>query len=82
VKPPVRVADPAEVVTTTFCTPTLPVGVTAVIEVALTTTMLVAEFPPILTVAPVIKPVPVIVIGVPPEVNPVGGVTLVMVTGR
>jgi hypothetical protein len=51
-------------------------------EVALTTTKLVAEIPPIVTVvAPVIKPVPVIVTDVPPVVSPVFGVILVNVTG-
>jgi hypothetical protein len=53
----------------------------AVICVALTTTRLVAAVPPIVTVAPVAKFVPVIVTAVPPTVVPVFGDTLVTVGG-
>ena len=56
----------------------LTVAVT-VIEVALTTTTLVAETPATVTVAPAAKPVPVMVITVPPEAGPVVGVALVTV---
>jgi len=57
-------------VTTTFVTPAACAGVVAVIEVPLTTFTAVAAVPPILTVAPVRNPVPVIVTGVPPAVVP------------
>ena len=42
-------------------------------DVALATLTLVAAVPPIFTVAPVRKPVPVMVTDVPPEVRPVDG---------
>ena len=61
------VADPVDVVTTTFlAAPVVPAGATAVMVVGLTTTKLVTGTP--LIVAPVdpVKLVPVIVIGVPP----------------
>ena len=52
-KPPVRVADwPPDSVTRTSRAPAVPAGVTAVIDVALATTTLVAAVPPIVTVAP------------------------------
>jgi len=51
----------------------------AVIEVALTTTMFVAETPPIETVAPAAKLVPVIVTDVPPAMGPEIGAILVNV---
>ena len=41
--------DPPEVVTTMVCAPTVPAGVNAVIEVASTTTTLVAATPPTVT---------------------------------
>ena len=75
---------PAELpgfVTTALTTPGAPAGVTAVIEVAFTNTTLVAADPPIVTVAPVMKPVPVIVTGVPPSVEPDDGDTAVTVGG-
>jgi hypothetical protein len=50
-------------------------------EVALTTVTLVAATPPIVTVAPLTKPVPVIVTGVPPPIGPEFGEILVIVTG-
>ena len=57
-------------VTTTFTAPAAWAGAVAVIEVAPTTTTFVAAVPPIETVAPDRKPVPVIVTAVPPDVVP------------
>ena len=57
-------------VTTTSVAPAAWAGVFAVIEVGPTTTMLVAAAPPIVTDAPLKKPVPVIVTDVPPAVVP------------
>jgi hypothetical protein len=62
-------------VTTTFTAPAAWAGVVAVIDVLLARVTLVAGVPPRLTVAPVRKPVPVIVTRVPPLVVPVLGVT-------
>ena len=77
--PPVNVAAPPTVVTTTFCAPTVPAGVAAVRDVpAPFTATLVAAAPPTVTVAPV-KFVPVIVMGVAPRAEPVVGETLAMV---
>jgi hypothetical protein len=50
-----------------------------VIEVEPTTTTFVAAVPPMLTVAPLRKPVPLIVTDVPPEVVPELGVMPVTV---
>ena len=78
-KPPVKVAVPPTFVTTTFCAPTVPAGVTAVRDVpAPFTVTLVAAAPPTVTVTPV-KFVPVIVIGVAPKAEPVVGDTLAIV---
>ena len=77
--PPVDVALPPGVVTTTSCAPAVPAGVTAVIEVALTTTTLVAALPPMVTLLAPVKLVPVMVMGVPPRVVPLVGLTVVMV---
>ncbi len=77
--PPVRVPAPPGVVTTTFLAPAVPAGVVAVIEVALTTTILVADTPPMVTVAPLTKFVPVIVTLVPPAVGPEAGAIAVTV---
>jgi hypothetical protein len=66
-------------VTTTFLAPAVPAGVVAVIVVEFTTVTPVADAPPTVTVAPVWKPVPVIVIGVPPVTNPELGDTVVIV---
>ena len=60
-------------VTTTLTAPAACAGVVAVIDVLLTTVTPVAAVPPRLTVAPVRKPVPVIVTGVPPAVVPMLG---------
>ena len=71
---------PPRVVTVTSKRPaTLVGGVTAVICVADTTVTDCSGSVPIFAVAPLIKPVPVIVIGVPPCVVPVAGVTDVTV---
>ena len=67
--------------TVTVTAPALPAGVVAVIVVLFTTTTLVAEVPPNVTVAPVAKFVPVIVTAVPPSVDPLFGLTLVTVGG-
>ena len=67
-------------VTATLFAPAVPAGVTAVTLVAETTTTLVAATPPTVTlVAPATKFVPVIVIDVPPRVEPLVGVTDVIV---
>jgi hypothetical protein len=65
-------------VTTTFLAPGVPAGVVAVIVVAVTE-FTVAAAPPIVTVAPDWKPVPVIVIAVPPSAGPELGETVEMV---
>ncbi len=59
--------------------PAVPAGVTAVIEVASTTTTLVAATPPIVTLVAPVKFVPVMVIAVPPANGPEDGLTLAMV---
>ena len=74
----VLVAVPPAVVTTTSLAPAVPVGESAVIEVALTTT-LVADTPPTVTLLAPLKLVPVIVMNVPPRVEPDDGVTLEIV---
>ena len=70
---PSLIAVPPTVVTATSFTPAVPAGVTAVKEVELTNTTLVAATPPTFTVAPARKFVPVIVIGVPPTNGPAAG---------
>ena len=79
VKPPVLVTIPPTVVTATSFAPTKPAGVTAVMEVALTTTTLVAATPPTFTVATATKFAPVIVIVVAPVSGPLMGATVAMV---
>ena len=64
--------------TTTLCVP-VPAGVAAVIVVELVTFTPVAGLVPILTVAPLMKPVPVMVIEVPPDNGPPLGATDVTV---
>ncbi len=61
------------------CAPAVPAGVTAVIEVASTTTTLVAAMPPTVTLLAPVKLVPVMVIAVPPAIGPEAGLTLVIV---
>ena len=76
----VLVATPPAVVTTTSFAPTALAGVSAVMEVELTTRTLLAATPPTFTVvAPSTKLVPAIVIDVPAVSGPDGGDTLVMV---
>ncbi len=76
---PLLLALPPAVVTATLCAPAVPVGVTAVMLVALITTTLVAALPPTFTLVAPVKLVPVMVIEVPPNVVPDVGLTLVMV---
>lgn len=64
---------PSGFVTTTSAAPAPRAGVVAVIDVALTTAMPVAATPPIDTVAPAMKPLPVIVTPSPPVVGPKAG---------
>ena len=66
-------------VTTIVLAPAVPVGVTAVIEVALPTTTLVASTPPIVTLVAPVKFVPVMVIAVPAANGPDDGLTLAIV---
>ena len=61
-------------VTATLLAPAVPLGVVAVREVELTKE-LAAVVPPIVTDAPLTKPVPVMVILVPPANGPLDGVT-------
>ena len=66
-------------VTVTVTAPAGFAGVTAVMVVEFTTTTPVAATPPKVTVAPLTKPVPVMVTLVPPPVVPEGGLTFVIV---
>jgi hypothetical protein len=61
--------------TDTFTVPDACAGVFAVIELLLTTLTFVAATPPTNTVAPALKPVPEILIDVPPLVGPLLGFT-------
>ncbi len=70
---------PLGVVTEITLEPTVPAGVTAVIEVALTTTTLVAAILLTVTLVAPVKLVPEIVIAVPPLVGPELGLTDEMV---
>ena len=73
---------PACVVTSTVLAPTVvDAAVTAVIEVALTTAKLSTATPPTFTLLAPVKFVPVMVMAVPPSVEPVAGLTLEMVAG-
>ena len=71
--------DPLGVVTTTLAVPADPAGVVAVIVVAFTTVTLVAATPRIVTPVAPVKLAPVIVILVPPKVEPLAGLTLLTV---
>ena len=76
----VNVAVPPAVVTATLFAPAVPVGVIAVMVVVEVTLSAVAAKPPTVTlVVPATKFVPVIVIDVPPRVEPLVGVTDVIV---
>ena len=77
----VAVAVPFGVVTATLFAPTVPAGVTAVTLVQETATRLVAATPPTVTLVAPVRFVPVIVIVVPPAVEPDGGVIDVIVVG-
>ena len=74
---------PPGVVTRTLAVPAAFTGVTAVIEVSLTTTTLVTAVPPSVTAVAPVKPVPVMVIAAPPASGPLDGLTeLTVGTGR
>jgi hypothetical protein len=62
-------------VSDTVLAPAVPAGVTAVTVVEFTTDTLVAAVPPIVTLDVPVKFVPVIVIAVPPAVEPEFGAT-------
>ena len=79
VKAFVSVVVPPWLVTDTFCAPWVPIGVIAVMEVALTTTTLVAAAPPTFTLVTPVKLVPVMVMEVPPNVEPEFGLMEEMV---
>ena len=66
-------------VTVTVTAPVAPAGVVAVIVVPFTITTFVADALPNFTVAPAAKFVPVIVTAVPPDVEPLFGLTLLTV---
>ncbi len=68
-------------VTATLFAPAVPAGVSAVTLVAETTTTLVAATPPTVTLLAPVRFVPVIVIDVPPRVEPLLGLTDVIVGG-
>ena len=77
-------AVPPAVVTATLFAPAVPAGVTAVMVVVEVTLSDVASTPPTVTLvalAPATKFVPVIVIDVPPRVEPLVGLTDVIVGG-
>ena len=76
-----KLAVPPGVVTATLFAPTVPAGVTAVMLVDETTTTLVAATPPTVTLVAPVKLVPVIVIAVPPAVEPEVGATEEMAAG-
>ena len=73
------VAVPPGVVTATLLAPGVPLGVTAVIELSELTETLVAATPPIFTTVAPVKLVPLIVIVVPPNVDPVDGIIDVII---
>ena len=68
-------------VTVTVTAPAVPAGVVAVIVVLFVTTTFVAAALPNVTVAPDTKFVPVMVTAVPPDVDPLFGLTLLTVGG-
>src|SRR5512135_2762018 len=80
VKPPASVPLCVSVlVTTTSTAPAACAAVVAWIVVALVTLTPVAARPPMVTVAPARKPVPVMVTAVPPAVDPADGATALTV---
>ena len=72
-------AVPPAVVTDTLCTPAVPAGVSAVIDVDETTTTFVAATAPTFTLVASVKFVPVMVISVAPVMGPEFGLTLEIV---
>ena len=72
---------PFGVVTVTSMGPTGPPGEVAVIEVSLLTVNVVAGVVPKVTLVAPVKPVPVMVTGVPPLIGPVVGEMPVTVGG-
>ena len=76
------IALPTTVTTTTSARPTAPAGVTAVMLVGEITFKLVAATPLIVTLVVPSRSVPVIVINVPPKVEPVAGETDEIVARR
>ena len=74
-----KLAVPPAVVTAMLLAPAVPAGVTAVIDVDDTTTTLVAATPPTVTLVAPVKLVPVMVMAVPPRVEPEVGLRLTMV---
>jgi hypothetical protein len=70
---------PLGVVTRTLAAPAAPAGVVAVIDVGLTTVIVLAATPPMVTLVAPVKLVPVIVTLVPPRVVPLGGLIAVTV---
>jgi len=79
VNAPGLLAVPPGVVTVMACAPAVPAGVTAVTEVVPTTFTLVAATPPTVTLVVPVKLVPVMVMVVPPRVEPDVGLTVLMV---
>ena len=68
---------PLGVVTITLAVPAVPAGVVAVMLVEVTTTTFVAATPPMVTAVAPVKSIPVMVMVVPPAVEPLGGEILV-----
>ena len=68
-------------VTVTFTEPVGWAGVFAVILMELTTTTFVAAVPPKVTLAPLAKPVPLMVTAVPPAAMPLAGLIEFTITG-
>ena len=73
------VAEPLGVVTTTSLSPAVPAGAVAKIDVAETTTKLVAGTPPTVTLVAPVRFVPAKVSAVPPVIGPLPGATDVSV---
>jgi hypothetical protein len=80
-KPPLRTAVPSAVTTATLLGPAEPAGVTAVTVVEFTTVTPVAGTSSIVTELTPARLKPVIVIAVPPRVEPELGITEVTVGG-
>ena len=80
-KPKRRESEPPGVYTKTCFGPAVPAGVTAVTLVEEFTTTLVAATPPTVTLVAPVRFAPVRVIAVPPIVEPLVGLTDVIVGG-